>query len=51
MEGLELLIAPSGEITKTERAFDTNIYGDLEFDEFTKSSPLEFNLYLSGATK
>ena len=51
LEGLELLISSSGEITQNKREFDSTIYEDLDFDEFIECSPLEFNLYLSGATK
>jgi len=51
MAGLELLVSESGSVTQTEREFDSTIYEDLDFDEFAKSSPLEFNLYLSGMTK
>ena len=51
MEGLELLVSETGEIVKNLREFDATIYEDLDFDEFIESSPLEFNLYLSGVTK
>ncbi len=51
LEGLELLVSSEGKITLTERLFDSAIYDDLKFDEFKESSPLEFNLYLSGTVK
>ncbi len=51
MEGLELLISENGAITQSNRAFDSTIYEDLEFDKFEESSSMEFNLYLSGAAK
>lgn len=51
MDGLELLISNSGEIIKNTREFDSSIYDDLDLDEFSESSPIEFNLYLSGAAK
>jgi hypothetical protein len=51
LEGLELLISETGKISKNIRTFDSTIYDDLNFDEFEKSSPLEFNLYLSGIGK
>ena len=50
-EGVELLVSETGEISKNIRAFDSEIYADLEFDKFTEGSALEFNLYLSGITK
>lgn len=51
MEGLELLISTKGDITQNNREFDSSIYDDLAFDEFEESSPIEFNLYLSGISK
>lgn len=51
LEGLELLVSSSGETSITPRDFDSSIYEDLDFDEFTSSSPLEFNLYLAQTTK
>ncbi len=51
LEGLEILVSTSGEISLTPREFDSTIYEDLEFDEFQASSPLEFNLYLAEVTK
>lgn len=51
MEGLELIILKDGKVQKTERQFDETVYEDLEVDEFTSGSPLEFNLYLKGITK
>ncbi|MCB0495894.1 MAG: hypothetical protein KDC79_07140 [Cyclobacteriaceae bacterium] len=51
MEGLELLVADSGQIKKNNRQFDEEIYEDLKEDEFVEASPMEFNLYLSGITK
>jgi hypothetical protein len=49
--GLELIVHPSGEIEKTSREFDEEIFDDLEADEFVPASPLEFNLYLKGLAK
>ena len=46
--GLELLVHEDGELKKTKRDFDESIYEELKFDEFEKSSPLEFNLHLKG---
>lgn len=46
--GLELTIEKSGEIQKRELQFDSDIYEDLEVDDFKPSSPLEFNLFLKG---
>lgn len=46
--GIELLISKEGQIQKTEREFDEEIFEDLEADGFEPSSPLEFNLYLKG---
>ena len=51
LKGIELLISETGEIAKNMREFDSEIYEDLEFDEFLESSPLEFNLYLNGVVK
>jgi len=47
MEGLELLVSSTGEVAQQMRQFDEYIYEDLTFDEFEKSSPIEFNLYLA----
>lgn len=44
--GLELIVHADGQLKKTKREFDETIYDELEFDEFKKSSPLEFNLHL-----
>lgn len=46
--GTELIVENNGKIEKTARTFDEDIYNDLEADEFTTCSPLEFNLYLNG---
>lgn len=46
--GLELLISKNGAVQKTKRDFDEEIFEDLAADNFTKASPLEFNLYLKG---
>ena len=48
--GTELIINEKGEIEKNEMQYDEDIYEDLEIDEFKRSSPIEFNLYLSGLT-
>ena len=44
--GLELLIGPKGEMQKTARNFDEEIFEDLAADEFKEAGALEFNLYL-----
>lgn len=44
--GIELIIHPNGKVEKTKMEFDEEIYEDLTEDEFKKSNPLEFNLYL-----
>ena len=46
LTGLELLIKDGRVVEKTKMNFDEDIYEDLEEDEFERSSPLEFNLYL-----
>ena len=48
MSGLELILAPDGQIIKTNRQFDEDIYEDLDADGFQQASALEFNLYLKG---
>jgi hypothetical protein len=47
-EGLELIVLKSNQIKKTSRMFDETIYDDLQFDDFIKGNPLEFNLHLQG---
>ena len=47
-EGLELIVLKNNQIKKTTRTFDETIYEELEFDEFLKGNPLEFNLHLQG---
>lgn len=49
--GLELLVSKEGNVRKTKREFDEDIFDDLEADGFEPSSPLEFNLYLKGIKK
>ena len=49
-EGLELIVDKNNQIKKTPRQFDETIYEDLEFDEFIKGNPLEFNLRLQGVS-
>lgn len=49
LSGIELIIHPDGKVEKTELEFDEEIFEDLEVDEFTPSSPLEFELYLKQA--
>ena len=44
--GLELIVHTDGQLKETKRKFDETIYDELKFDEFEKSSPLEFNLHL-----
>jgi len=46
LKGLELLIKDGKVVEKTKMQFEEDIYEDLEVDEFTRASPLEFNLYL-----
>ena len=48
LTGLELIINEEGDVVKTKRKFDKEIYDDLAEDGFVKSSALEFNLYLKG---
>ncbi len=48
LNGIELLISNEGNLRKTERQFDDEIFDDLEADEFNTANPLEFNLYLKG---
>ena len=48
LKGTELIVANSGQVKKTKRFFDEEIFDDLVEDEFVESSPLEFNLYLKG---
>jgi hypothetical protein len=50
-EGLELIVHKNNQIKKTPRQFDETIYEDLEFDEFIKGNPLEFNLRLQGVSE
>jgi hypothetical protein len=46
--GTEIIVYGTGEVEKTSRTFDSEIFLDLAADEFQPSSPLEFNLYLKG---
>ncbi|MEM7551038.1 MAG: hypothetical protein AAF363_15240 [Bacteroidota bacterium] len=48
LKGTELLVSENGQVKKTRRTFDEEIFDDLVEDEFLESSPLEFNLYLKG---
>ena len=48
LKGTEITIHKSGEAEMRELEFDEEIFEDLKTDGFTESSPLEFNLYLSG---
>ncbi len=50
-DGLELLVDKEQRVLQTNRQFDKTIYEDLDFDEFKKGSPLEFNLYLQKVKK
>ena len=45
--GTEMIIHPDGKVELTELTFDEDIYDDFEVDEFQKTNPLEFNLYLN----
>ena len=47
-EGVELIIHPDGKIERTKMQYDDEIFQDLEEDEFSTASALEFNLYLKG---
>ncbi len=46
LNGVELIISQDGQVIRTDREFDPDIYQDLEVDEFEPGNPLEFNLYL-----
>lgn len=46
--GVELTIYKNGKTDKRQLQFDAEIYDDLKEDNFSPSSPLEFNLYLKG---
>jgi len=46
--GLEILINKEGQIQRTKREFDEEIYEDLTADDFERASALEFNLILQG---
>ena len=48
LSGLELILAPDGQVIKTPRQFDEDIYEDLDADGFTTAGALEFNLHLKG---
>ena len=48
LTGVELLIDSNGQIVKSKRQYDSDIYSDLEEDNFVTASALEFNLYLKG---
>ena len=48
LRGLEIIVDNEGNMQKTKRVFDEDIYEDLEADGFEESSALEFNLYLKG---
>ena len=45
--GTEMIVHPDGKIELTDLTFDEDIYEDLKVDNFQKTSPLEFNLYLN----
>ena len=47
LTGVELIVDSDGTVVKNDREFDSDIYDDLEVDEFEPASPLEFNLYLN----
>ncbi len=49
-EGVELTVYSDKKIEKRAMQFDAEIYEDFAADNFTKASPLEFNLYLNGIT-
>jgi hypothetical protein len=49
--GVELIIDSDNKMKKTKRIFESDIFEDLEEDEFEVCSPLEFNLYLKGLVK
>lgn len=49
--GLELLVNKEGNMRKTEREFEEDIFEDLKADGFVPASAMEFNLYLKGLKK
>lgn len=49
--GLELLVDKQGNMRKTEREFDEDIFEDLKEDGFVDANAMEFNLYLKGLKK
>lgn len=44
--GTELIVHPDDKVEITKMQYDDDIYEDLAVDEFTESSPLEFQLYM-----
>jgi hypothetical protein len=45
--GIELIVHPDGKIEKTEMEFDSEIFEDLEEDEFKPAGALEFQMTLA----
>lgn len=43
--GTEIIVHPDERVEITKMQFDEEIFDDLAEDEFTESSPLEFQLY------
>ena len=50
-KGSEITVFKNGETELRELEFNHEIFDDLKEDGFEASSPLEFNLYLSGLAK
>ena len=48
LTGVELIIDEEGQMLRTERVFDEDIYLDLDADQFKTVGPMEFNLHLKG---
>lgn len=48
LTGTEIVVGRDGKNDKRSLEFDELIYEDLQTDEFTEVSSMEFNLYLAG---
>ncbi len=48
-KGVEITVDEEGNAEGRELTFDAEIFEDLKADGFIEASPLEFNLYASGA--
>jgi hypothetical protein len=51
LKATEITVSPDQEPQLRELDVDEEILSDLKSDGFTETSPLEFNLYLSGLMK